>query len=311
MTAIRFKRLLFILIAGFSALIAVAILAYFIYQPWREEVDEAYNSIYHWLVIDPTMNTLANKRENIAYCGTTTRLQKLDVYIPKHSEKPAPVVIQIHGGGWTGGDKANAIVSDYGTEIVKHGMALISINYRLAPTYTYPAQNQDVECALTYLIAHARELNIDMTKVGLFGDSAGGQLAAMASFDSTYKGRIKAVVEFFGTSDIWAQITRKPYKDRSAIAYIGSLDNQALAKQASPLYATHIGAPPFLLFHGTNDHIVHYDQSANYAKQLRTDGVTVTLQTVENANHNFTRKSIPNKDSIKAQTVAFFTKYLY
>ncbi|MEP7205189.1 MAG: alpha/beta hydrolase [Candidatus Saccharibacteria bacterium] len=296
---------------GFGVVVLGAIIVGSSYAPFREEVNEIYNSIYLQIFVYPTMDTVADKTVNIAYCHTTSRLQKLDVYTPKRAEKPVPVVLQIHGGGWTGGDKANAIVNDYGSEIVKNGMALVSVNYRLAPAYTYPAQNQDIDCALSYLILHAGRLNINMAKIGLLGDSAGGQLAAMTAFDSPNKKHVKAVVEYYGTSDLWAQITRKPNKDRNAIAYIGSANNQALAKKASPLYADQVGAPPFLLFHGTDDRIVRYSQSVSFAQKLKQAGVDVTLRTIEQAGHDFSSKSTSVKNSIKAETVSFFKKYLF
>lgn len=297
-----------LVVAG--VLIFGATLAYFTYNPWREEIDEIYSTVYLKLFVDPAMNAVATKQSNIAYCGTQTRLQRLDLYRPKNIDTPAPVVMYIHGGGWTGGDKVDGIVASYGTELVRNGMALVSINYRFAPAATYPAQNQDVECALTYLTAHAAELHVDMTKVGLFGDSAGGQLAAMTAFESPHKSQIKAVTEFYAPSDILAQINRKPRSDTSAIKYIGTPVNEALARQASPLYANHDGAPPFLIFHGTNDHTVHYDQSVRYVKKLQEADVNVTLKPVAHADHYFGLKSSPNRDAIEKEVVTFFKKYL-
>lgn len=290
--------------------LVIAAVAYSMNESFKEEVDEIYYSLFSKLLVDPQMNVVADKEQNIQYCNTSSRLQQLDVYTPKSVERAAPVIMYIHGGGWGGGDKINDIVTDYGAEIVKNNMALVSVNYRFAPASTYPAQSNDIECAITYLKAHASELHIDMTRMGMFGDSAGGQLASMAAFNSPNKQLIKAVVEFYGTSDMWAQITRKPRPDKEAIHYVGSATNETLAKAASPLYANHAGVPPFLLFHGLNDKTIHYDTTVKYAEKLKQDGVDVTLVGVQNANHHFSAKSNPDQNAIEAQVIVFLKKYL-
>lgn len=304
------KKYLFYTMISFVSLLIVGFAAYLIYDPIKEEVDELYYSTYFNLFIDPTMKAVADKKANIAYCNSSSQQQKLDVYTPKNIENALPVVVYIHGGGWSGGNKATGFVADYGAEIVKRGLVFVSINYRLAPTYTYPAQNQDVDCALKYLTNHAVELHIDTKKVGLFGDSAGGQLAAMAALTSPYKSSIKAVVEFYGPSDVWQQVTRKPHADKWAINYIGSTTDEARARQASPLYANMADAPPFLLFHGTNDQTVHYDQSVNFTKKLKQAGVDATLVPVARANHDINSHSSPTRNEVEAQTVQFFKKHL-
>ena len=289
---------------------ATAAVLYRVNDSFREEVDDIHSETYSNLFIDPTMNGMAEVKRNIPYCNTTSSFQKLDVYTPNKSETPRPVVVYIHGGGWSTGDKSNPFVVDYGAEIVKNNMAFISINYRLAPKEVYPAQNQDVDCALAYIITHANELHVDVSKLALIGDSAGSELAAMAALTSPSKSIIRAVIDCYGPADIWAQITRKPRADQWAINYIGSKTNESLAKKASPLYATLEGAPPFLIMHGTNDATVHYDQSLNFATKLTAAGVDVTLVPVKNANHYFSGKSQPTINQIEAQMIAFLKQHL-
>lgn len=305
------KKHLF-LIAAIS-IISVAILAlslvYTFNDDFREEVDDIHNAIYSNIYINPKMNGIAEVERNIAYCNTSSNFQKFDVYTPKQSDTPSPVVVYIHGGGWSTGDKANPFVAEYGAEIVKNNMAFISINYRLAPKSVYPAQNQDVDCALAYITTHAGELNVDASKLALIGDSAGAELAAMAALTSPSKSIVRAVIDCYGPSDIWAQITGKPRADQWAINYIGSKTNESVAKQASPLYAKLAGAPPFLIMHGTNDKTVHYDQSSTFAAHLKAAGVDVTLVPVQKADHYFSAKSSPNITAIKAQMVIFLKQH--
>lgn len=302
------------IILGLVAILGVAVLAltilYVAYPPFKEDVNDVYYSTYYDFFIDPSMTTVANKKANISYCGNANRAQKLDVYAPKNADKITPVVMYIHGGGWIGGDKSNPFMADYGAEIVKHGMTFVSVNYRLAPQFTYPAQNEDVDCAILYLKNNGKALNIDMTKFGIMGDSAGGQLASMAALTSPYKKLIKAVADFYGPADVWAQVTRKPLPDKWAIDYIGASKDEGLARKASPLFANLRGAPPFMIFHGLNDRTVYYAQSVNFEARLKAAGVDATLVSVKNAGHYFTAKSHPNLNNIEAQTVAFFSKHL-
>ncbi len=299
---------------GVVIVVGVAVLAmvllYILSSSFREDISDFYYSAYYNFVIDPSMTTVANKRANLPYCSGLDRMQKLDVYAPKNIDTPTTVVMYVHGGGWIGGDKSNPFVADYGAEVVRHGMTFISINYRLAPQFTYPAQNKDIDCAISYLNANTKTLNINMTKFAIMGDSAGGQLASMAALTSPYKKQIKAVVDFYGPADVWAQVTRKPTPDKWAIDYLGTAKDEVLARQASPLFADLRGAPPFLIFHGLNDRTVYYAQSLNFEARLKAAGVDATLVGVKNGNHYFTAQSQPSLNAIEAQMIAFLNKHL-
>jgi len=300
-----------LLITGSLLFLAVVLLTLYKFNTdFRDTVDDAYRNTYYGAFVDPTMASMADIKLNVAYCNSSDTFQKLDVYTPKRSDEARPLVVYIHGGGWSSGDKANPFVVDYGAEIVRNNFAFISVNYRLAPKSPYPAQNQDVDCALAYIIAHAAELHVDAAKIALIGDSAGGQLAAMAALTSPSKARVKAVVDFYGPADIWVQVTRKPRVDKWAIDYIGGANNEKQARQASPLYASLAGAPAFLIMHGTNDKTVYYDQSVKFAAKLKAANVDVTLVPVANANHYFSTTSKPTIDVIKADVVDFLQQHI-
>ncbi|MCY2966890.1 MAG: SMP-30/gluconolactonase/LRE family protein [Planctomycetota bacterium] len=105
--------------------------------------------------------------------------EKLTLHLarPTTGAGPFPVVVFIHGGGWAGGNKdvhKNEII-----EAAKRGYVSISVGYRLAPKHRFPAQVEDVKCAVRWLRAHAKELNIRADKIGAVGFSAGAHLAMM------------------------------------------------------------------------------------------------------------------------------------
>ncbi len=309
-------RVVWTALAIFTAGLGICLVAFIAIKPFREEIDELYYTVYANYFVDPTLNNLSTQQRNVPYCGTASPYQKLDVYTPrrmsKYSGRLVPAVVYIHGGGWSYGNKVNGNITHYGTDIVRNGMALVSVNYRLAPDYIYPTQNNDVACAIGYLHRHAADFNIDPTRIGLWGDSAGGQLAALAAVDPEVKQAmpVKAVVEFYGTADIWGQITRKvdgaSKPDKRAIAYLGTATNKKLADSVSPVNADLRGAPPFLLFHGIDDRIVPYWQSVLFTQRLQTAGVDVALRRVQNANHNFSSLSQPTDRQINAEMVDFF-----
>ncbi|MCL2461036.1 MAG: alpha/beta hydrolase, partial [Defluviitaleaceae bacterium] len=126
----------------------------------------------------------------------------LDLVLPE-SDKPAPVILNIHGGGWVGGDhKGHRFCGDY----IKRGWALADIGYRLSASAPFPAQIEDCHTAVRFLRANAAKYNLDPSRIGVFGFSAGGHLAALLgatadvkNFQSTggwdgYASAVQAVV---------------------------------------------------------------------------------------------------------------------
>ncbi|HTU90008.1 MAG TPA: alpha/beta hydrolase [Gemmataceae bacterium] len=124
-------------------------------------------------------NTVA--RRDVAY-GKDEK-QRLDLYAPK-GVKQAPVVIFVHGGEWTRGDKAN--VSYKPKFLNENGIVFVSINYRLTPPAKHPAQVQDVASAVRWVHDHAAEIGGDAKKIVLMGHSAGCHLVTLVALDPRY-----------------------------------------------------------------------------------------------------------------------------
>src|SRR5204863_10043821 len=98
----------------------------------------------------------------------------LDLYVPK-SERPLPLVIWIHGGGWQAGNKANPPLLG----LTQKGFAVASINYRFSQHAVYPAQIQDCKAAVRFLRKNADKYHLDPDHFGAWGASAGGHLVAL------------------------------------------------------------------------------------------------------------------------------------
>ncbi len=261
------------------------------------------------------IDLIATTIQNIPYCSaidTPNRLLQYDVYLPKNAKtQRLPLVVFIHGGGWVSGDKRNGIVDYYGSDLIAHNIAVASINYRLAPRSIYPTQGRDVACALRDISNRARSFGIDPDRIGLLGDSAGGLLAAMYALNQTDSmPRTRAVVEFYGTSDLMAQLTRFPQYDKDALSYLGTRST-VIAKAASPQYQiVHYDTPPFLLLQGDRDAIVHPDQTRLFYNKLASVNKQTKLVVVKGAGHYFGVKSSPNAGQIHGMVTSWFEKYL-
>lgn len=247
-------------------------------------------------------------KKNIDYAGTANARQSLDLFIPKKAaEKPRPLVVYVHGGGWEGGSKNDAGVIP---ALVTDGNYIAaSVGYRLTNEVHWPAQIHDCKAALRWLRANAAENGIDPERIAVFGISAGGHLVSLLGTTTgdgpkelegdigAHKGvstQVSCVINFCGPSNFLT------FADKDSIISVeapgtaitkllgGPLSkNQAAATACSPV--THItkNDPPFLHIHGTKDNLVPYAQALEFDAALEKAGVPSTLLTGTNGPHVF------------------------
>ncbi len=170
------------------------------------------------------------------------------------------------------------------------GIAWFSIDYRLTnDMMQFGVAIEDVGSAITYVKAHAAQYRIDPERVALIGESAGGQLAAMAALTATPQTRVQAVVAFYTPMDLVDLAKNSaliPPNVRNS--FQGTpFENLVLArlKQLSPIANITPDAPPFLLIHGTADHLVPLSQSTEMCHRMRAAGATCEVYPVRNAGH--------------------------
>ncbi len=233
--------------------------------------------------------------------GSKLPSQTLDLFLPGiASKEKVPVVVWIHGGAWIGGDKRPAPVPD----LVKKGIAVAAINYRLSKEAIYPAQIHDCKAAVRFLRANAAKYNLDPARIGAWGMSSGGHLAALLGTTSGVEelegkegnndqsSQVQAVCDWCGITDMF-KVDKQLWKQRdSAFCLLlgGDLDSRkAQAKNASPvLFATKDDAP-FLIMHGDKDENVLVSQSEELLDALKKNGVEASFVLVKNAPHSFFR----------------------
>jgi len=295
----RVRALLVVLLMAAVATVFVAV------------VTRVYAPVYYRYVapfVSRDITQISHAYLNISYCNDIDVAQKLDLYTP--NSRPfgdTPLLIYVHGGGWRAGNKQNAITKLYAPETVAHGIAFATVGYRLTGTVPYPAQNDDVRCAVSYLVAHAKQYGYDTTKIGIMGDSAGGHLAAMESLNPTEVVDYRAVIMLYGVSDLWNQIAN--YHDRNAVKYLGEKTKQ-LADKASPYHANLKNAPPYLIIHGMGDTIVPANESASFAEALEQQGVSVTYLPVIGASHAFVGGDY-HETFVRSRIMQFLLDHLY
>jgi acetyl esterase/lipase len=266
--------------------------------------------------------TLGTAYRDVTYCNSQT----LDVYAPsKAATRPLPLAIFVHGGGLTAGDKGY-LNPTFLNALVRAGFAVASLNYRLAtgilsyrlaPSYPFPAQIQDVKCGIRYLRAHAQAYDINPSKIFAFGTSYGGTLVALAAltgghsrFDvgpyAATSSAIAAAVDMFGPADLPGWISTQSF-------HIAFGNNRANLVLASPVHYTRANAPPILIVQGTADTTVPESQSAEFYRKLSAYRDHTQLILVQHMGHMFAQVGSlpinPGLMQIATDMVSWFKRY--
>lgn len=217
--------------------------------------------------------------------------QRMDVFLPAgRTDTGTKAIVVIHGGGWISGDKGD--MNQY-LPIIKQQLsdyAIFNINYRLGSVITpFPAQENDVKAALTFILNKAGEYKFNTAKTVLLGASAGGHLALLQAYKQTSP-KVKAVVSLFGPTDMPALYQSYgagslPQQALQILLTGTPATNTALYQSSSPVNFVNAQNPPTLLLHGTADPIVPITQSIALRTMLETNGASVKMVTYNGAGH--------------------------
>ncbi|MBT8308012.1 MAG: alpha/beta hydrolase [Maribacter sp.] len=259
---------------------------------------------------------------NVNYANDTLQKHLLDIYLPQKVSGKIPLVVFVHGGGWLVNDK----YADIGymrktvAEIVSKGFALASIDYRFATQAVFPAQIQDCNRAVSFLVDNADTYGFDKDRIAVMGFSAGGHLASLMGLSKnndvtdffvskTTKGfDFKAVVDFYGPAELILFPGANDAKSPEALL-IGAppLDRPDLAKIASPVTYVDENDPPFLIVHGEKDDLVSSRQSHLLSSWLTVKGVENELIVVKDAPHFGEMFDV---QEIRTKVLAFLQRHL-
>jgi len=236
---------------------------------------------------------------NVTYLTANNYESKLDVYSRRGATTPQPTVVYFHGGFWAAGSKEGSLMSLI--PWMEMGWNVVNVEYRLARVAPAPAAVEDCLCALRYLAAQAKTYNIDVNRLVVTGESAGGHLTlttAMipesAGLDRQCAGntpvpKVAAAINWFGITDV-ADVIDGPNKANLAVTWLGSLPNKdEIATRVSPLTYVRPGLPPILTIHGDQDRLVPYNHATRLHEALTKAGVPNQLLTIPKGGHgNFT-----------------------
>lgn len=228
----------------------------------------------------------------------------LDLYRPTKDKKARPLVIYIHGGGWMNGHtRQSGAFSDFPAvlaDLSARGYVVASLEYRLSLEAPFPAAIEDVRTAIRFLKANASAYGIDAQHVGIWGGSAGGQLAALAALDcgqapqgddkshAAQSDCVQAAVGWYGVYDFATM--PKSAIPRAETSYLDCVKEACPADRimaASPAANVDAKDPPVLLIHGTDDKVVPVTQSRELAAKLQAVKVPVTLEIIPDVGHSW------------------------
>ena len=223
----------------------------------------------------------------------------------------------------TSGDKSD-LSPVFLDALASAGYAVASVNYRLAPQFKFPAQIEDVKCAIRYLRAKAPRYGLNRNEIFAFGTSVGGQLVALAAltgrrsaFDvgpyATEPSNLMAVADMFGPANLRERASGFSPSDDQQV--FGNNYHRGDLVLASPTHYVVPNAPPILIVQGVDDTTVYKSQSTELYGDLKAAGDQTQLVLVQNMGHMFVQVGSkpldPSHQQIAHEMVSFFDKYMH
>ena len=221
----------------------------------------------------------------------------LRVHVPRGLSRPAPCVYSMHGGGYIFGDRSQDDLR-FDRWCPQLGFIGVSVEYRLAPETPFPGPLEDCYAGLRWVHAHAEELGVDRSRIGIAGASAGGGLAAALALLARDRGEIPVAFQMLAypmiddrqvtASSSWEVPIWSPANNEFGWrSYLGPLyGTEEVPYTAAPSRAADLsGVPPALIFVGTLDGFC--DEDVLYAMRLYQSGVPTELHVYPGAPHGF------------------------
>ncbi len=202
----------------------------------------------------PTHQPDVIMRRDVLYREVNDVRLRLDAYLPE-AKGSHPAIVFLHGGGFRSGIRGSFAPGEQafgptGQALARNGLAAFAIDYRLAPQFRFPAAEQDVLAAVRWVRRHAHELGVDPSRLGLFGVSAGGNLAALAATQpSSPLDQVRVAVSWSGPMNLARFYPSHPF----VAEYLGCLVFACpdRYRAASPVNRVDHGDPPMLLANST------------------------------------------------------------
>jgi acetyl esterase/lipase len=257
--------------------------------------------------------------KGIEYANPDDQHLQLNLARPKTGDGPFPAIVCIHGGGFRAGKRES--YDGLIVRLAEQGFVAITITYRLAPKYQFPAAVHDTKAAVRWVRANAAKYKIDPSRIGTTGGSAGGHLAQFLGVTAGVKefegdggnpaesSAVACVVNVYGPSDFTKSYGKSVDAAEVLPLFLGGNLEKArkLHLKASPLYWVTPVAAPTLCIHGTLDKYVAHEQAVWLVDKMNAAGAEAELLTLEGAGHGFKGKDAETADKA---LMAYFNKKL-
>jgi acetyl esterase/lipase len=262
---------------------------------------------------------------NVPYAGPTKddpRLTSLDVFWPGGDAAARPIVIFVHGGGMSAGDKSRAVlVENKARYFPAHGFVFVSLNYRLAPEVAHDVAVRDVATAIGFVRQHAESWSGNADALFVIGHSAGAQLVMEVLTDTALKAELNVSHRSIrGAVIIDTQLYDIPFAIAHAdddgwqreiveMAYGKSPANWAVASPINRV--TDAALPPLLLFHAADPASLSYRAALRFAQKVRLAGGVVSVQPAREKDHSHLGRDLGNEgDWITEEVMQFLRRSL-
>lgn len=259
--------------------------------------------------------------------GRDLRLDILRPDVPLHPLRPA--ILWVHGGGWRAGERQ----PNPNQVLAERGFVTATMSYRFSDESVFPAQIHDVKAALRFLRATAENWGIEADRIGIWGHSAGGHLAALAAMSegipslegegghADESSAVQAAVPLSPPTDFlvdWFATSEYPPHDEALSAVHDLLDGNPLtdadvadrARMASPARLVRPDAPPVLVVHGTLDDLVPVSQAHLFVESLLDVGDDASLLELPHDDHGLESVFGDPRGLAMDEIVTFFERTL-
>jgi acetyl esterase/lipase len=229
----------------------------------------------------------------------------LDLFRPTGRRGLRPAIVLLHSGGFCCGDKSE--LSSEGRRLAHLGYVAASVEYRLAPPAVFPATIRDVQSSVKWIRRHAHGLRVDTRRIGAFGDSAGGNLAALLATighgRQTVGSRVRVAVSYSGPMDLLRQSATSATPEY----YLGCSPSQCPSRYAyaSPMHHVDRTDAPLLLVNSRHE-LMPLDQATRMVRRMRQRHEPHRLIVLDGGRH-----ALQYEGDVWSRTVSFLGRYLH
>ena len=266
---------------------------------------------------------------DIVYKKVGDQALQMEILTPKGLKNlAAPILVYIHGGGWSGGDRFRMTrpdISGVFHHCAKAGIICASIEYRLnSPKASAFDSAIDCKDALRFLVKNAAQYHIDPTRIATIGGSAGGHLSLVTALGDPKKYPGDPELAAFDPASIRCEIAYYPATDftdeklagrflgqRATLMFGGHPDQKReVIRLLSPVALLRKDSPPVFCFHGDKDVVLTVENSRKLFAKGQEIGADLRYVEVKDGNHGFSTKGTPSTDDIVAQAGKFVIEHL-